>query len=265
MFSEPYFEAQRDGNCRAHSLNALFGRKVIEAARLTELSAIFDFEYGSKVTEQFDCVQSDSLMLVSYILETRAPYVTHYVPIGCMSNFLSETGARRLEEVIDPTVPALLCFTVDHIWAVRQHGGTWWNLDSMQFRPRRVPSPDYGFTASAHGVVLIYSREEASQRLLPLYQRRVCAYLRAQGLSSVNAIEKWAQGVQKSKELGELETALCCFFRVYGRTQKEDKEYKENMRLFKILCIHYASALPDNVWSVVIPLTKFIVHFVTPS
>ena len=113
----PYFERQVGNNCRVHALNALFNRNVIDERRLREFDAQFHAQYGDVMpvaTEQFDYVQSDTLMLVSYILEVRCRYVTHYVPIGHAKkeHFVSEFGSfDALEEVFDPSIAACLCFS----------------------------------------------------------------------------------------------------------------------------------------------------------
>jgi hypothetical protein len=247
----PYFERQVAGNCRVHSLNALFGRSVITPQRLTELSGVFDAEYGHVVTEQFDCVKSDSLMLVSYILERQTKYVTHYIPLGACAEFLKEVGVQDLTELFDPIVPAFMCFNAGHIWTVRKHKGEWWSLDSLQFRARRLMGPRDGFNPQIHGVLLVFTPSYAERVLLPLYQSRVCGYLRAHSLSSGSAISGWIAAVQRDKELGDLETALCSFFRVYRRAGEAPHT---------VIDTHYAQAL-SNVREMIVPLVELVVHY----
>ena len=211
----PYHERQVGDNCRIHALNTLFGRPVIDVARLKEWSKTFDSQYGHQVTEQFDYVQSDSLMLVSFILEARCKYVTHYVPLGTLDAALRDDfGGRQLEQVMDKRVPALLCFNPYHIWTVRRHGQQWYVIDSLLARPMQVRSPRDGVRGSNNGVILIFTPSCAASTLLPLYQRRICTYLRKERLDSSAQVQAWVARVRKTKELGELETALCSFYRV---------------------------------------------------
>jgi hypothetical protein len=250
-FRAPYSERQRGDACRVHALNALFGRAVIDEARLKEWAHEFDAHYGYHVTDQFDCVQSDSLTLVSFILEQRCKYVTHYVPLHRSSPL-----PVQLKPLMDPRVPALLLFNANHIWCVRkwdEGDGAWYNLDSLMGRPLRLM--EVPALPAQTGAILIHTQAHALQVLLPQYQRDVCAYVRAHKLNTEQAVRQWLQAV---KELGTLETAMCNFLRVYCSQQGANADVKVKYdQLLKAL----GPTLRENLWTVVLPLIQFIVRF----
>jgi hypothetical protein len=260
----PYHERQVGNNCRIHALNTLFGRPVIDVARLKEWSAIFDAQYGHQVTEQFDYVQSDSLMLVSFILEARCNYVTHYVPLGTLDAALRhDFGGKQLGQVMDQRVPALLCFNPFHIWTVRRHRGQWYVIDSLLARPLQVNSPADGVRGSNNGVILIFTPTVAATTLLPLYQRRICGYLRKEKLDSTAQVQSWAARVRQTKELGELETALCSFYRVLRAAPVPVDNKEKLIECSNALTSKYVATVSKSVASIIIPLIEFAVHFIS--
>lgn len=265
QISGPYFERQVGNNCRVHALNALFNRNVIDEHRLKELDTQFHAHYGDVMpagtAEHFDYVQSDTLMLVSFILERRCKYVTHYVPIGYAKreHLAADFGQYdKLEDVFDPTIAACLCFSRDHIWAVRKHGGEWYNLDSLFARPRRISTVQDAFDGGQHGVILIYSRLEARTRLLPLYQRRVCKAVREVNLTR-DTVKQWLQQVTTRRELGGLQPALCNFYRVY--TAVSDTPDGSVVRMYNTMCASFSVSLPETAQPVVLPLVEFVINY----
>jgi hypothetical protein len=259
----PYHERQVGDNCRIHALNTLFGRPVIDVPRLKEWSKVFDDQYGHQVTDQFDYVQSDSLMLVSFILESRCKYVTHYIPLGTLDAALrTDFGGRQLEQVMDKRVPALLCFNPYHIWTVRRHGQQWYVIDSLLARPMQVRSARDGVRGSHNGVILIYTPACAASTLLPVYQRRICAYLRKEKLDSAAQVQAWATRVRLTKELGELETALCSFYRVLKAVPGGGADKSRLVECAQALTCKYVSTVSTSVASIIMPLIEYAVHFI---
>lgn len=206
--SPPYYERQQGGNCRIHSLNTLFGERYVTPAMLQELSAEFDAQYESGLTMQFDGVQSDTLMLVSYIIERGGQYRCLYVPLGGLQSLLRETGKQRLEELVDD-VPAVLMFTAGHIWTVRKEEGQWWNLDSLRGRPQSIPNLQAFQRNRKLGFLLIYHNPD--RFLQPLLKQRLRRAMRH--VQSPEALELW---LRETDELGDVEPALFSLLRLHG-------------------------------------------------
>ena len=245
-----FHERQSGDLCRVHALNALFGRVVIDELRLKEWARKFDDHYGYHVTDQFDCVQSDSLTLVSFILETQCKYVTHYVPFNSQA---------PIAALLDVHVPALLMFNAHHIWTLRrweEGDGHWYNLDSLMGRPLRLPHGPPVTCPPHTGAILILTRNAAKTTLLPLYQAQVCKQLRAQNLSSSDAVRTWAAQVQARRELGALETSLCNLFRVYSAMTDADTNI---VHTYKVTLQSLAPSLTTIVWTQIVPLLQFVV------
>jgi hypothetical protein len=216
----PYHERQVGGNCRLHALNTMLGAPVVGAAKLSEFHKAFDALHGTSVPSDFDCVQSDTMMLISAVLEASTEYRTLYVPVGGLSNVLREFGASRLQDVLDPDAPGFMVFTAGHIWTVRRDESKsnvdeWWNMDSLSLNPSKLRDLD-ALTSPTHrdrGYLLLFSPQGVAEQLMPLLRNRVCRCMRMLDLRSVDEFVAHTIG-HPEQLLGELEPALLSFARL---------------------------------------------------
>ncbi len=205
MSDLPYFERQVGGNCRIHAINSLFAGGILTAEKLKEYSVAFDNRYESAITFEFDGVQSDTLTLVSYVIEDMTDYRTLMVSPGQLQSVLDECNSTSIHALIQEEVPAVLVFNDHHIWTIRRHRNEWWNLDSMGGRPKKL-----GNGAAQHldrlrrqkiGFIFIYEGEGIQTKLIPLLSRRLKTELDNHG----SMVENWSRG----------ETPLFAFLRLF--------------------------------------------------
>ena len=129
-----YYERQRGGMCRLHSLNAYLGGPVYSDSMFWEAANEFDISQKNKFgitmsSRSFDLVNSDQRTLISFILRTRNIY-TKYVAIN--------THEKHVEEALESG--AFFVFNVDHIWIVKKNKGQWYKVDSIGGIRRINPS-----------------------------------------------------------------------------------------------------------------------------
>jgi len=120
-----YWEKQRGGLCRLHSINAYFGRPEISESEFNEAVDKFDADqlnkFGEKIScRSFDYINSDQRNLVTFILASRGIYV-RYIPY----NHLHDENADYMN------YDCFFVFNLDHIWIVKKIDNVWKSIDSM--------------------------------------------------------------------------------------------------------------------------------------
>jgi len=120
-----YWERQRGGQCRLHSINAYFGEPKYSDdmfyASADEFDIIQNNKFGTVTScRSFDLINSDQRNLVSYILGKHDIYV-RYVAINLHS--------QHIEDAIKSE--CFFVFNLDHIWIVKKQNDTWYKIDSM--------------------------------------------------------------------------------------------------------------------------------------
>jgi hypothetical protein len=122
---EIYWEQQRGGLCRLHSINAYFGKQEFNEKEFNEHADEFDSiqydKFGENIScKTFDIVNSDQCNLVTHILSSRGIYV-RYVP------------PNEHKECVSIAINAgcFFVFNLDHIWFVKKYDKEWYRVDSM--------------------------------------------------------------------------------------------------------------------------------------
>ena len=135
-----YFETQKGGLCRMHSLNAYFGRGKIDEQQFNKFIHEYDQEYTKKYNittscRSFDIISSDQNNIVSYILKKNHVY-TKYFAINQLSN--TTTGEHigmpaDIQSIIrnDLYGDFFFAYTENHIYGVRRKDGMWYKVDSI--------------------------------------------------------------------------------------------------------------------------------------
>jgi hypothetical protein len=120
-----YWEKQRGGLCRLHSINAYFGRAEFDEKQFNEEASKFDIiqteKFGENIScQNFDIVNSDQRNLVTHILASRGIYV-RYVPLNTHPDGI-QAGIYA---------GCFFVFNLDHIWFVKKYECGWRRVDSM--------------------------------------------------------------------------------------------------------------------------------------
>jgi hypothetical protein len=120
-----YWERQRGGQCRLHSINAYFGLQKYSDdmfySSADEFDTIQNDKFGTTTScKSFDLINSDQRNLVSYILGKHNIYV-RYVAINL--------HRAHIEDAIKSG--CFFVFNLDHIWIVKKHNDAWHKVDSM--------------------------------------------------------------------------------------------------------------------------------------
>lgn len=131
-----YWERQRGGLCRLHSINAYFGKPTCSDDAFYKAANEFDniqkTQFGTTIScRTFDLINSDQRNLVSYILSKYGIYV-RYVAINL--------HATHIEDAINSG--CFFVFNLNHIWVMKKKDDQWYKVDSMSgvsnFNPTRL-------------------------------------------------------------------------------------------------------------------------------
>jgi hypothetical protein len=120
-----YWERQRGGLCRLHSINAYFGKPVYSTDDFWNAADEFDALQQNRFNtttscRQFDLVNSDQRNLVSYILSKHGIY-TRYIA--------SNNQKDQIEDAIKST--SFFVYNEGHIWIMSKLHGQWYKIDSI--------------------------------------------------------------------------------------------------------------------------------------
>lgn len=120
-----YWERQRGGLCRLHSINAYFGKPVYSTDDFWNAADEFDKIQNDRFAtttscRKFDLVNSDQRNLISYILSKHGIYA-RYVAIN------------NHKDQIDDAITSTSFFVYDegHIWIMSKWYGKWYKIDSV--------------------------------------------------------------------------------------------------------------------------------------
>jgi hypothetical protein len=188
--SSLYFERQRGGLCRLHSLNHFFGRRELTEADFLEAADVFDNEqrrmFGADIAScrNFDLINSDQRNLVTYILSTYGIY-SRYVALN--------QHHSHIEDAIK--AGRFFIYNHGHIWAAIEHAGAWHVLDSLNGGPTRAQPR-------------LLSRQKNIGLIIPIWEPRR-EFDRLVGQMRVANIDQYIRDQNAQKRvLGELEVQI---------------------------------------------------------
>ncbi len=126
-----YYESQRGGLCKMHSLNAFFGRPEISENDFSKYKQEYDnfiLEKFNADYSEFDMINSDQNTVISYILKYKYNLYTRYFSIGQLyyeSKTIDDLFADR------PVNDFIFVYNRDHIWGIKIVDGITYNIDSL--------------------------------------------------------------------------------------------------------------------------------------
>ena len=120
-----YWERQRSGLCRLHSLNAYFGKLMYSTSDFWELADEFDERqndmFGVTTScRNFDLVNSDQRNLITFVLSKNKIY-SRYISINSHKDSIDDAEESG----------SFFVYNFDHIWIMSKHNNIWYKIDSM--------------------------------------------------------------------------------------------------------------------------------------
>jgi hypothetical protein len=139
-----YYEPQRGGLCRLHSINGFYQKQYITTKQFNRICKCYNKEYPGVDCTKYDQVPSDHVTLTAYILDLLSNIKVELIPIGNLQNVLEErwmwkmgiqepprTIKLPLEEFIGES-KWIFIFNADHIWGAIKVKGMWHTVDSIR-------------------------------------------------------------------------------------------------------------------------------------
>lgn len=126
-----FYESQRGGLCRLHSINGYFGESKISTELFNQYSQKLDKYIKDKFHEEshclkFDSVSSDHNILVTFILKHYGVYprYLHINSVYCKPEEIKKHMGDLKGDYI-------FIYNAGHIWGARRKDGQWWKVDSL--------------------------------------------------------------------------------------------------------------------------------------
>jgi hypothetical protein len=124
-----YYESQRGGLCRLHSINQYFGLPKISEANFNLHIQNYDNEYKKLYNldtscKTWDIVSSDQKNIVSYVLKKNKIYTRYYA-----INQIYDKGSQYILNILNGNV--FFIFNEGHIWNIRKYNEKWYSVNSI--------------------------------------------------------------------------------------------------------------------------------------
>lgn len=125
-----YYEPQRGGLCRLHSLNCYFEHAKISTADFTKYQKEYDKEYKERFNfesscSSFDIVASDQKNIVSYILKKHGIYTRYYA----LNQIFQKNINEHIINILDGDF--FFIYNESHIYGARRKNGKWYTVNSI--------------------------------------------------------------------------------------------------------------------------------------
>lgn len=216
-----FYEPQRGGLCRLHSINAFFGKSKINEKEFREYAAALDKETSQKYhmdikSLDFDSVSADQNMLVSYILK-RHGITTRYIPI----DYLRYNKLKLEDQVNDIIGDFFFVFNPGHIWGMRRKDNIWYKVDSIGGVRKIGPhtrsvgnQKNLGFIIPVDSMKEFYINVERIKKIIGPHTD-----------DTIDTIEKYLKKINEKKEiLGEIEVPLGISMDIIEAISKRQKD-----------------------------------------
>ena len=129
-----YWEKQQGNNCRIHSLNAMFGRKVITEDLFGTECDNYDKVIPGLVSRNMDGF-AECRNIVSYIVDKYTNQFSLLIPLNyrnvSKSNRIEFNNYERYIPFLGTNIQGYFEFNKDHIWYNRFYKGEWYKIDSL--------------------------------------------------------------------------------------------------------------------------------------
>ena len=225
-----YWEKQRGGLCRLHSINAFYGKPELDENKFKEYCKEYDTDYSYKGIKcnclEFDQIPSSQETIISWILEKHSGIKTLYIPYNKIDYYLKKYDLNI--EILVGDSDFFFIFNESHIWGIiKTQDGSWHKVDSIQ----GVSPYNLNFLRNTDKIGLVIPRTgHAIKQDLNRIQLSVFKYLYKFELDTLSLLEKLAN---ENKILDDLETDIFLFFRFLRNTKILNKVIWQNWQKFE--------------------------------
>lgn len=165
-----FFERQRGGLCRMHSLNNYLQGAVFNEATFQTLLQEYNADYNAQPhPADFDSISAFQEDLVSYALRKHAGLSTLYIAPGKYTDCpWRDTCGIQISALDAATrAGAVFVFSANHIMVYRQENGVWFELDSMGAAPRQcqIHSVFQAGPSNNNGFIVPINRADAAAHI----------------------------------------------------------------------------------------------------
>jgi hypothetical protein len=140
MSQNIYYEKQRNGLCRLHSLNAFFGSQKISDSDFEVYKNEYDIFMKKKfntdiMCNDYDYINSDQNTIISYILKYKYNIFTRYYYINELHNNKWNSN-KTIENIINDINGKIInnfifVFNQNHICGIKNINNKWFRIDSI--------------------------------------------------------------------------------------------------------------------------------------
>ncbi len=227
--SNIYYEKQKGGLCRKHSLNAFFGKEKITEPEFNSLCQEFDQYLVNKgyvsqhKTKEFDQIHSSQESIVSYILKKNGKHCL-FIAFNYVKQYLNERKINFQQLTKDST--DIFVFNQNHIWLCKKVDDLWYRIDSLS----GVKRDNINMLPRQKniGVIIVRNKEEC-QTDLQFYRNKLLEHF-----EDLSQIEHTIEEIYKKGDiLGNIELEMTLCFEILEYLGKGNPNYQEFLKKYE--------------------------------
>jgi hypothetical protein len=234
-----YWERQRGDNCRIHSLNAFFGKKLITEALFNKYCKEYDTIIWGLNSSQMDGF-AECRNIVSYIVDKYTNQFCALVPINLRGVHNKHRQLWEYERFLQffkkGFINAYFEFNKDHIWLNKYYNGKWYKIDSLS-GVLEINKPNHftenGYLLVFEPTLIFYEIEYLLNKIDNLISENNVVV--KGGINSINT----SVINENSNHLDTIEIAINNLYHLMTKIQfnfdKHDKLYNEKLSLLKTI------------------------------
>ena len=130
-----YWEKQRGGLCRLHSLNAFMNsvngsKGYFSEQKFRELCNEFDKEHNLENTSNHSDINNNTSTLLGWIVEKETKLLPYWIHVGYYNKMIKLRNKYNAADLLSG-IDCFFCFNKDHVWVLRKDKDTWYTVKSM--------------------------------------------------------------------------------------------------------------------------------------
>jgi hypothetical protein len=212
-----YWESQKNGLCRLHSLNAYFGFKKINKKDFHKYCQIYNDMIKDRYNEVIKSENYDifpTYSLISYIINHYENKYSYFVPFNELRN-----ESKTLKELINKS-ESFFVFNNKHIYTVKLYKGKWYKIDSLSgiipITLEKLNGKKMGFIIPRNTNDLQFDED--------LYINKITNYLKYKNIKNSQGVIKWFNNNYANILLDDLEVWLSHLEQILEKLNKSNRK-----------------------------------------
>jgi hypothetical protein len=220
-----YWESQKNGLCRLHSLNAYFGTKKINETDFHKHCQTYNNIIKDKYNEIIESENYDifpTYSLVSYIINHYENKYSYFIPFNELKN-----EGKTLKDIVHKS-ESFFVFNNKHIYTVKFYNKKWYKIDSLSgiipITFDKLNGNKMGFIIPRNTNDLHFDEE--------LLTNKIINFLKKNNINNIQDVINWFNNNYGNLLLSDLEVWLSHLEQILEKLNKSNRNLTKLIKEF---------------------------------